>query len=237
MKNIYKILFAAAGLFLAAPLFAQNADLGDCQKTCTIEKKVGEGVFLGVRISDCGCKDSEQQKEVRVVEVIAGTNADLMGILKDDRIYEINGVSMTDTKFMVRWIGGKEKGYPVSVKLRRDGKDMTLKGQLGFKEETTITERICCDELSGQLSISNFKIYPNPNTGEFTMDFDIDNTRPFDVQVADLSGNVFFENSIQPGTLHVNEFIQLNTRVPAGEYLLLINQEGKVYRDKLVIVR
>jgi len=223
MKNIYKFMIAGAFLFAGSSLMAQNSASLDCKKTCTVERTVGEGSFLGVQITGCGCKENS---EVRVVKVVEGTNAEKMGIQINDRIYAINGTPMTDTKFMVKWVSEKHKDFPVTVSLRRGGKEMKVKGKLGFKEEKVITETICCDENLGQLEVSNFKIYPNPSQGDFTLDFGLDNDQPFQVSIADLAGNIVYENEFANGTRQINQLVNMNAsqRITAGEYIIMINQ-------------
>ena len=82
-------------------------------------------------------------------------------------------------------------------------------------------------------SESNFTIFPNPNTGEFTVHLKSGSNQDIQVKVFDIGGRQIF-NGAYRNSGAVNEVIKLNN-VQSGMYLVKINDGLKSSTKKIII--
>jgi len=81
-------------------------------------------------------------------------------------------------------------------------------------------------------SISNFAVYPNPNSGSFNIRFDNDATSAVNVAVYDLRGRQIYANNFQQKAVF-DENINLN--VEAGIYMITVKNGDKQEVRKIVV--
>lgn len=93
--------------------------------------------------------------------------------------------------------------------------------------ETTVTL------ATENFGLENFTIYPNPNKGNFVVQFDSASGNNVKIGVHDLRGRLVFENSYQ-NTGTFNQSIQLNN-VQSGIYMVTV-QDGERKEVKKIIV-
>lgn len=203
----------------------------DCMKTCTVEKEVGEGVFLGVQIYS-----SNKFEGTKILRVVEGTEAEHIGLQVGDLIHSINGTKMETSSQLTEWVGSKRAGFPVKLAITRNGKDLEIEGKLRFKELHKIEQQICCDDNINRMSVEQISISPNPSTGNFLLKSAVDNEEPVQLQVLSQTGQVLFENTIYPKSNQINERIQVNARLN-GNYVLLLKQGNNIHREKIVFVQ
>ena len=79
----------------------------------------------------------------------------------------------------------------------------------------------------------DFALYPNPNNGEFTLQFSSNGSSKIAVNVVDLSGRKIFEKSYSNSGLFV-ENIQLN-KAQSGIYLVTITDGDKKITKRIVV--
>lgn len=82
-------------------------------------------------------------------------------------------------------------------------------------------------------SLTNFKIYPNPNNGNFNVQFDSHSSNEIKVAVNDIRGRQIFNKSYQNTGLF-NESLQLNN-VQAGVYVVTVQDGDRKEVKKIVI--
>lgn len=95
---------------------------------------------------------------------------------------------------------------------------------------------ICTVQTAGVAdnNLKNFVIYPNPNNGNFTVQFESNSGNDIKINVYDISGRVIFEKAYQ-NTGTFNQNLQLSN-VQAGTYLVTV-QDGDTKTTKRIIVR
>lgn len=104
--------------------------------------------------------------------------------------------------------------YPLLPLLRHDVEQMVLNCQaLGWNDFET----------------ENFKIYPNPNSGDLFVEGDFSKKPHFEIQ--DLTGK-----KIKSGRLNSAQKVDLND-LEQGIYFFLLFQENKVLREKIVLMK
>jgi hypothetical protein len=84
-----------------------------------------------------------------------------------------------------------------------------------------------------EFGLDNFAIYPNPNNGDFTIQFDSASSNEIVVNVNDIRGRAIFSNTYQSTGLF-NENIKLNN-LQAGIYLITVQDGNRKEVKKIVI--
>lgn len=82
-------------------------------------------------------------------------------------------------------------------------------------------------------TLANFTLYPNPNNGTFTINFEADNTNPVEVKVFDLRGREVYSNNYTNESLF-NETIDLGA-IQSAVYLLKVKNGNRSVTKKIVI--
>ena len=79
--------------------------------------------------------------------------------------------------------------------------------------------------------VSWFRMYPNPNEGNFKIDFADLQNRPIKVTINDLNGRTVYSNELE------GEIISLSVDLPDGTYLLTVESGNQHFNQKLIIRR
>ncbi len=79
--------------------------------------------------------------------------------------------------------------------------------------------------------VSWFRIYPNPNEGNFKIDFADLQNRPIKITINDLNGRTVYSNELE------GEIISLSVDLPDGTYLLTVESGNQHFNQKLIIRR
>ena len=229
MKQLYSIFILC---FFLTPhsSFSQSVQT-TCKTTCEVERVIKKDPFLGVQITSC-----QESNSTRVVKVVEDTQAERMGLQQHDLIQSVNGVQMDHYKRMVNWVAEQKVGLPITIELIRDNKQITVKGALGHKTEERLTEQICCDDTLFELEVKKSSVYPNPTRDLFTLQFEGETSKPYQLSVVDLQGNLIINRQIQPNGKQVQEQIEL-TGQPAGDYIVIVEQDGKQHQQKVVFLK
>ena len=82
-------------------------------------------------------------------------------------------------------------------------------------------------------TLTNFTLYPNPNNGTFTINFDANNLNPVEVKVFDLRGREVYSNNYTNQSLF-NETVDLGA-IQSAVYLLKVKNGSKSITKKIVI--
>ena len=80
--------------------------------------------------------------------------------------------------------------------------------------------------------LGNIKVYPNPNSGLFTIDLDLSSPKSIDIHVTDMLGNQIFHKK---AGVYLRDHISLDlTSFADGIYLLKLDLEGIGFVEKIV---
>ena len=84
-----------------------------------------------------------------------------------------------------------------------------------------------------EISFNNsFKVYPNPNNGEFTIQ-NIGDAQQSSVKLMDIQGRVVYDSQYY---FNENGMKQIRVgKLNAGVYLLLLQSDGKLEQHRIVI--
>lgn len=81
----------------------------------------------------------------------------------------------------------------------------------------------------------NFKLYPNPNSGQFELEVFTEETGPVSISVTDLMGRTVLT---QTQTVNSNQSIALDMRTATvGQYILKAEMNGQVFIKKVTLVK
>jgi endonuclease I/chitodextrinase len=108
---------------------------------------------------------------------------------------------------------------------------------ISFTDNSNTSNRVAIDDLSWTcysglgietLSPKEFKIYPNPSNGNFTVTFD-DSNGIHSVEIISLLGQKVFEKkNVQSTSISV-------TNLPKGTYLIKVTKDSKSRTEKIII--
>jgi subtilisin-like proprotein convertase family protein len=109
-------------------------------------------------------------------------------------------------------------------------------GDVGNLNASSIT--ICTKTFTSlginNLSLSNFIMYPNPNKGQFNIQFSSQSDNDVKVLVHDLLGRKIFENKYKKNSSSFNQNIQLKN-ITSGFYLLTVIDGERKEERKIMI--
>lgn len=117
--------------------------------------------------------------------------------------------------------------------------------QFGFKDIVagnagtinSITLQICYNDLvplaTKSYEFENFALYPNPNSGNFTVQFDSKSNNKINIKVHDISGRLIFDKQF-PNSGIFNQNLQLDNP-KSGIYLVSISDGEKNIVKRIVI--
>ncbi|WP_298899517.1 reprolysin-like metallopeptidase [uncultured Psychroserpens sp.] len=84
-----------------------------------------------------------------------------------------------------------------------------------------------------EFGVNDFVIYPNPNTGEFTIKLNSSSNKDINVNIVDIRGRQIFNNAYESNS-DFNQVVTLNN-VQSGIYLVTVNDGDRKATKKIVI--
>ena len=102
--------------------------------------------------------------------------------------------------------------------------------------DETVCEKIYVNDISvvSHLLESSLRVYPNPNTGRFVLEFDQQTAGDVSIELLDMRGRMLWFQSIEN---HVGRFEETfdQSALSSGSYLLRINNKHGVVSRKVLI--
>ena len=201
----------------------------------------------------------ESADQPTIVKVVPNSTADKIGLKEGDILKSINGTKINGLEDIRSAISEMEAGEEVEVKVERNGKSERLKGEweamnfpTGFimrhgprkrqmryhpgKGETRIKIKVYEDEeVIDPASVGELEVdfYPNPNEGQFSYAFDLDNGAEAQVQLLDANGKVLYSKDHSGNGSRIKEEIVLENQA-GGVYLLKVSSGGEVVIQKII---
>ena len=86
----------------------------------------------------------------------------------------------------------------------------------------------------GDLKVINLSLFPNPNSGQFELDFSLDQAAPVTVRMISIDGKEVYREQIENFTGKYNNYIDISGNT-AGVYVLQIIQGEEILNRKVVI--
>ena len=130
---------AGQGIGFAVPMDMVTPFLSDLKEHGEIARG-WLGVSLQSLDSDLAAGlNIDKEAGVLLAEVHSGEPGDKAGLLPGDIVESINGVSVTDSKSLIKQVGKYRAGESIKIALMRDGKRKTINAELGKRpSEKTI---------------------------------------------------------------------------------------------------
>ena len=79
----------------------------------------------------------------------------------------------------------------------------------------------------------NWTLYPNPSSGDFSLQLDLDQASNIQMKIMDVTGKLIEHRTVQASPGKSIETFSLN--VPAGTYIILVTDGEREWRKSLVI--
>jgi TonB family protein len=163
-----------------------------------------------------------------VIQFIVDTD----GTLKDVTIARDPGagtgkaskdVVMAMNRMDEKWIPGRKNGIAVKVKYT-----MPIRFKIQDDEEETEKRTHSTD-----VSISNVKIYPNPNQGQLNVSFS-GAEKDVQLRISDINGKVLMDRNYSNKDKHFNQSLDISN-LPPQVLTVSIIQDGKIHTEKIVL--
>ena len=111
--------------------FALPSNLAKRVSTELIENQKASHGLLGAQVSDAGTKDGSTAVGAYIEKAVDGGAAAAAGIKAGDIVTQFNGVRITDANDLTAQVRTAAGGSEATVVINRDGKQQTIKVQLG----------------------------------------------------------------------------------------------------------
>jgi hypothetical protein len=235
MKKTLLLLF----LFVALGTSSFAQDLSNCKKTCTQEKLVETGAFLGVRIIT-----ADNHTHAKVLEVVPNTSAERNNLAIGDVITKIDGITVKGRLHIMQIIKAHEPNDLIKIEYVHNNKTKKKRVFLGALQTKVITETICCDELETKSAAANglmpveirYVLYPNPAVNTLQITSDLQVSGPVQIGIYDMLGSELMSTEINSNKDILNQHIDLKN-FATGSYLVKITNNNVVSVSKLVITK
>ncbi len=87
---------------------------------------------------------------------------------------------------------------------------------------------------ASNLWFEEFKVFPNPSNGKFTIELNLLQVKEFDVEIINTAGKTIYEENIKPSSRSIQRNFTMES-LPAGMYQLMLTSEQGVYQERLII--
>lgn len=203
---------------------------------------------MGVLLGD------ELDEGVLIEGTIKNSGAENAGLQKGDIITAINGQVVRTYEELKDAINAQESGDEVEVSYLRDGKENTTNVALGTKkilikkprdidvifgekeedEEMEEYKKVETPKVSEgeRLEFMQLDMYPNPNQGVFSLDFEIE-AGATTITIADTDGKEVFKKEMADFNGIFSDKIDISDQ-PSGVYFLTIIQNDKKIVKKVI---
>jgi S1-C subfamily serine protease len=199
-------------------------------------------VFIGVYTSQHGLENG-----LRVDGVIDNTPAKESAVQPGDIILAFNGLAVNTYQELTAERDKKKPGDAFQLTVLRDGRQMTIKARFKpcetsdnapveeivevLQEDSKVESRKTAEN---PLGLEVFEAFPNPTYGMLNIQFEAE-AIPTTVRILDISGRVVYTKNLQQFGGSFNEQANLSSQ-KAGNYVLNIEQGGKVYTKAVVLL-
>lgn len=139
-----------------------------------------------------------------------------------------NGIHNRSVKFIIKQVG--ENGDPSKVKV------MIRKYVTDEVKVTEPKEQVepKLQEMPALLNLTTLNLAPNPNKGQFTLSFSLNETGNTSISIVDIAGREVYSESLSNFTGEYSKALDLTSKA-RGEYLLKITQNGKSATANIVL--
>ncbi len=232
-----------------------NTVLGDRKDIRHDSRSDEEDPFLGVHE---GHKNLDS--EGVAVNISRNTTADYIGMENGDIIKKIDEYPIIDWHDLTAAIDARNPGENIAVTVSRNGEEMTLSGRIKSEahdspldktidmenmnveiadmeeEEMEMIEKMTEENIieAPVLMVENLNLFPNPNIGQFTLTFDVENEGDVYIMVLSAQGKLIIDERIPAFSGSFNEGFDLGTN-PPGIYFLMVRQGENVMTRKVIV--
>ena len=219
------IYFSLALLFFSTAVWSQS--LGDCKKTCIVERVEYKGAQMGVKLYN-KCANLQANGAI-IKEVIKGSVAEKMGIEEGDIITHINNIRVVDNRSLVKEINKFNPFDAITIVYKRIAKTSELTLVLDAKTREILKEEICCD------TSYSVEVYPNPVSSKLNVSIaDNKNELQFDFKIYNLQGLLIQDVKEKRGGLSFEKQIPVEG-LPDGIYMLEVSTKNNTTIKKFVV--
>jgi len=212
---------------------------GDCKQFCEQIESIEKQPYLGV-----GAVAIEDFEGVMIETVIENSAAERAGIEPGDIITNIEEFEIRSGCDLTKAIRSHAVGEGIAIRYVRDAEPETLDATLGYRLKTMVKFAPCCDTNApvvaeaAEIKIADDSVvlFPNPSYGVSQFIFKSTDLSEVTMTLTDVSGKEISRKAYDQFDGYLNEEIDM-TEQTQGMYFMTIYQNGKVYNEKIVLLR
>lgn len=216
------------------------------------DDEVTKGVELSGIVKASGAEKAGLQKGDKITKINDKTVdthkalTDVLGETKPDELIEVTYERDGETQTTQLTLGQHKK---MRLKIKKHKHLKALKDRVGKirkkiviiqkenkdepEEQESETDNLSSSSSSRLLELSKLELYPNPNSGAFTIDFEANDLVPTTITVVNLSGKEVYREELKDFTGAYNKRINIANHA-SGIYFLNIIQGDKKVTKKLI---
>ncbi len=226
----------------------------ECEQRCNTP-------FLGVYMESKD-RDFEDY-DVLITGIVQNTGAEDAGVLKGDIIRKVDKTNISKIDDVVDVIRAKKPGDMVKLILDRNGKKTRIKATLSNMTQNDLFSPCDCNtgevnteamttkeiiifkseeqtempqvEITPErlLELDNVELFPNPNNGVFTFNFESRDKVPTRISVVDVNGKEIYAENLPNFDGRYNNRINISNQ-SKGTYFLNVIQGEKIFTRQFV---
>ncbi len=225
MKKLFLIALSVSTFALVSN--AQSTT--NCAQTCEVTKIVEEGPFLGVQI-----QNGPGNTNAQIIKVFEKTAAEKTGFVIGDVISKVDNEVVKNNFHLVSIIGAHKPGDKVNITYTHNGVMSTVNVRIGAKNTRFVTEKICCEEVKNNLTVTGgLVLYPNPTVDKISIKTNDAIEGEVTISIYNLQGKeVYFDSKQNTGQLNASVDVSFLT---GGEYIVRISNAKNNFTEKLFI--
>ena len=208
----------------------------DCEKTCTIDKVVHEGAFLGVQFGSPCDKDVKTDKGVIILKVVENTAAADNDFKIYDIVLKVNGTEVSNRGPIMKLIASYNPFDVVDFTINRNGKTITKQVALGARTTKIIQEEVCCEDDLLSLNENNISVFPSPAVKNINITFKAVNQDEYKFGIYMANGVLVKEYSKRLDKGSLKETIAVD-KMDDGVYVLKISNQEATFSKLFVVSR
>ena len=236
----------------------KNVALGSVDQRSHNSRADEDDPFLGVHQSHSATNGVDGV----AVNISDNTTADYIGMEDGDIVTRIDDYPIIDWHDITAAIDARNPGDNINVTVIRNGVEQSLQGRIKSEahdspidrsidmeymevvyqsmeeEEMEMVEELLEEDISEMpvLMVNNLKLFPNPNIGQFNLEFEVGGEGDVFVMVYSSQGQLIINETLLSFSGRFSKYYDLGVE-PAGTYFLMVRQGENVMTRKIIVTR
>ncbi|MEZ4979525.1 MAG: PKD domain-containing protein [Chitinophagales bacterium] len=164
---------------------------------------------------------------IDIADIVSTVYADSCPLITVDQVINIPGQTFTINPNSTASISFTLPPLPTNFP--------TINADCNVFGEASLISVDCGTSINELINTSSLNLYPNPNSGQFTLSFELKEVSDINVEVFDISGRLVLSNSYAASSTFFSENLSLPYNSPAGFYVLRLRVANELVQKHFII--